>query len=364
MRKHVSKKMQKTIAQQSGLSGIYVSTDAQFLRVHMIGTEESRENAAAFIDSIGYRTQVQTDGADVPQHHRTRDEFRDMDFTKFGIGGLSDELKSIIRRTFESRLISNKLRSDLGMTHVKGVLLYGEPGTGKTLLARHLSGILGVADPVVVNGPEVESKWVGEAEKNIRALFEAAEEDFEKSGQNAKLHVIIFDELDSIAKTRGGAHAKSRDGALNQLLCSLDGIKNLDNILVIGLTNRRDTLDAALLRPGRLEVHIEVKMPDEASRKEILRIHTECMSNAGRIGTDIDLDTLANFTDGFSGADIAGFVRSAISFSLAKYERECDVLVDSQCFDLALQEMLATRAGDSDLIKVDPSESYGGLLQA
>ncbi|ETO32866.1 hypothetical protein RFI_04249 [Reticulomyxa filosa] len=164
----------------------------------------------------------------------------------------------MLRRTFESRLISNRLREELGLTHVKGVLFHGPPGTGKTLIARKISNILGCNAPKIVNGPEVESKWVGEAEKNIRTLFETAQQEFEEKGDDSDLHVVIFDEIDAIAKKRGGAHAKSRDGALNQLLCCLDGVGSLNNVVVFGLTNRKDCLDPALLRPGRLEVQLEI----------------------------------------------------------------------------------------------------------
>merc|ERR1719204_3087723 len=143
-----------------------------------------------------------------------RERMKNLNFVDVGVGGLSSTIKTMIRQTFESRLISNHLRMELGLSHIKGCLLYGPPGTGKTLIARKVSEILGCDDPKIVNSPEVESKWVGEAEKKIRSLFEEAEKDFYEHGQRSRLHVIIFDEVDAIAKERGGPHAKSRDGAL------------------------------------------------------------------------------------------------------------------------------------------------------
>merc|ERR1719410_124378 len=134
----------------------------------------------------------------------------------------------MLRRTFESRLIPPTLRKELGLSHIKGVLLFGPPGTGKTLVARKIAQVLGCKEPKIVNGPEVESKWVGEAEKNIRELFADAEAEYEEKGEDSDLHVVIFDEIDAIAKQRGGDHSKSRDGALNQLLCCMDGIKSLE----------------------------------------------------------------------------------------------------------------------------------------
>merc|ERR1719228_393107 len=236
-------------------------------------------------------------------------------------------MKLMFRRTFASRCISDTLRREMGIKHVKGVLLYGPPGTGKSLIARNISGILGCDNPKIINAPEVESKWVGEAEKNIRNLFEDAQKEFAEKGSESGLHIIIFDELDAIAKRRGGAHAKSRDGALNQMLCSLDGINDIDNVLVFGLTNRFDSLDPALTRPGRLEVHIEIGLPNEEARLDILRIHTAAMLKSERLDSEIDLQALAQYSDGFSGAELAGFIRNAQALALENFDEAENVLV-------------------------------------
>jgi len=245
---------------------------------------------------------------------------------------------------------------------VRGVLLHGPPGTGKTLVARKISNILGCNQPKIVNGPEVESKWVGEAEKNIRTLFEEAQRDFEEKGDNSDLHVVIFDEIDAIAKKRGGAHAKSRDGALNQLLCCLDGVEALNNIIVFGLTNRKDCLDPALLRPGRLEVQLEMKLPDSQGREDILRIHTQKMKEHHRLDPNVDLRVLAEYSEGFSGADLSGMVRSAVSYALDDMKDEDEVIVTQEMLQRGLAEI--RYAKERLPSNEDPESDYSGLLQA
>ena len=180
-------------------------------------------------------------------------------FSDMGIGGLDKEFNTLFRRAFASRLFPPAIIEQLGIKHVKGLLLYGPPGTGKTLIAREIGKILKGKPPKVVNGPEILNKFVGQAEENIRNLFKEAEQEQLEKKEKSSLHVIIFDEIDAICKTRGtvsgvGVH----DTVVNQLLSKIDGVNSLNNILVIGMTNRKDMLDPALLRPGRFEIHIEI----------------------------------------------------------------------------------------------------------
>ena len=135
------------------------------------------------------------------------------------------------------------------------MLLHGPPGTGKTLIARQIGKMLNGREPKVVNGPEVLSKFVGESEENVRKLFAEAEADSRARGPDADLHVIIFDEIDAVCKARGSVASSAgvHDTVVNQLLTKIDGVDALNNILLIGMTNRKDMLDEALLRPGRLE---------------------------------------------------------------------------------------------------------------
>ena len=201
---------------------------------------------------------------------------RALSFEALGIGGLDSQFESIFRRAFASRVFPPAILERLGIQHVKGMLLYGPPGTGKTLIARQIGKMLNGKEPKVVNGPEVLSKYVGQAEENVRALFAEAEAEYREKGESSELHIIIFDEIDAICRTRGTVRdgTATHDTIVNQLLTKIDGVDALNNILLIGMTNRRDMLDEAMLRPGRLEVQIEIGLPDEGGRGQILKIHT------------------------------------------------------------------------------------------
>ncbi|KAK4687823.1 vesicle-fusing ATPase, partial [Tremellales sp. Uapishka_1] len=242
-------------------------------------------------------------------------------FEDMGIGGLDTEFAAIFRRAFASRIFPPGLVEKLGIQHVKGILLFGPPGTGKTLMARQIGKMLNAREPKVVNGPEILNKFVGQSEENIRKLFEDAEKEQKEKGDESGLHIIIFDELDAICKQRGSTNSGTGvgDSVVNQLLSKMDGVDQLNNVLIIGMTNRMDMIDEALLRPGRLEVHIEISLPDEAGRFQILGIHTSKMRKNGVMGDDVDLAELAALTKNFSGAEIGGLVKSATSFAFNRH---------------------------------------------
>ncbi|WOL14637.1 vesicle-fusing ATPase [Canna indica] len=246
--------------------------------------------------------------------------FRHKEFNlhKLGIGGLSAEFTEIFRRAFASRVFPPHVVNKLGIKHVKGMLLYGPPGTGKTLMARQIGKLLNGKEPKIVNGPEVLSKYVGETEKNVRDLFADAESDQRTRGDQSDLHVIIFDEIDAICKSRGSTRDGTgvHDSIVNQLLTKIDGVEALNNVLLIGMTNRKDLLDEALLRPGRLEVHVEINLPDENGRLQILQIHTSKMKENSFLAADVNLQELAARTKNYSGAELEGVVKSAVSFGL------------------------------------------------
>ena len=138
------------------------------------------------------------------------------------------------------------------------MLLYGPPGTGKTLIARQIAKCLKAREPKIVNGPEVFDKYVGQTEQNIRDLFKEAEEEQNRLGEKSKLHIIVLDEIDAICRPRGTVSGGTnvQDTAVNQLLSKIDGVNSLNNILLIGMTNRKDMIDEAVLRPGILEIHV------------------------------------------------------------------------------------------------------------
>ena len=243
-------------------------------------------------------------------------------FEDMGIGGLDKEFSSIFRRAFASRIFPPGLIEKLGIQHVKGILLYGPPGTGKTLIARQIGKMLNAREPKVINGPEVLNKYVGQSEENIRKLFADAEKEYKEKGDESGLHIIIFDELDAVCKQRGsgaGGGTGVGDSVVNQLLSKLDGVDQLNNILVIGMTNRMDMIDDALLRPGRLEQHVEISLPDEKGRVQILNIHTAKMRASKNLDPDVDLEEIARRTKNYSGAEISGLVRAATSYALSRH---------------------------------------------
>ncbi len=230
-----------------------------------------------------------------------------------------NEIKNVLKRIIDMLNNEDKYK-EIGCTISHGLLLYGPPGTGKTLIARTLANALNVAEFKVVNGPELFDKFVGETEKKIRDLFTNAEKDQKENGDEAGLHVIVFDEIDSICKARGTITSGTgvNDSAVNQLLTKIDGVDSLNDIIVIGMTNRKDLIDEAILRPGRLELHIEVSLPDEKGRLQIFNIHTKKMRENKVMEDDVDLDKLAKMTKNYTGADIESMVKLACSNALSQ----------------------------------------------
>ncbi|EUC27870.1 hypothetical protein COCCADRAFT_110603 [Bipolaris zeicola 26-R-13] len=243
-------------------------------------------------------------------------------FEDMGIGGLDTEFSAIFRRAFASRIFPPNVVERLGINHVRGLLLYGPPGTGKTLMARQIGKMLNAREPKVINGPEVLNKYVGASEENIRKMFADAEKEQKEKGDESGLHIIIFDELDAVCKQRGsggGGGTGVGDSVVNQLLSKLDGVEQLNNILLIGMTNRMDMIDEALLRPGRLEVHLEISLPDESGRAQILKIHTTKMRKNNVLESDVDVEELAKLTKNFSGAELNGLVKAATSYAFGRH---------------------------------------------
>lgn len=314
------------------------------------------------------------------------------------VGGLQPQIDAIVRRVLDGRVIrpadADEKEQDgttaelalasmeseelaiLGLTPVRGLLLWGPPGCGKTALAREISRSLRARAPKIVSAPELLDRWVGGSEKLVRALFADAEAELAACGGDASksaLHVIVIDEIDAVFRKRSSAEDSgeaTRASAVNQILAKLDGVKAIPNILLIGMTNRRELLDVALLRPGRLEVQIEIPLPDKDGRREILQIHFDALRKKGRLSkplccaidgvADYDSETPASeafeervpgrkrdavkrvlnriapsvinlpaydlaadyATGGYSGADIAGLVRCAGSIALARARRD------------------------------------------
>lgn len=191
-----------------------------------------------------------------------------------------------------------ELFKQLGISAPKGVLLHGPPGTGKTLLAKAVANETN-AHFIVINGPEIMSKYVGGSEEQLRELFEEAEENSPS--------IIFIDELDAIAPKRAEVTGDVERRIVAQLLTLMDGLKSRGEVVVIGATNRPDAIDEALRRPGRFDREIEIGVPDKDERKEILEVHTRNMP----LAEDVDLNELTEVTHGFVGADLEALCKEA-----------------------------------------------------
>jgi transitional endoplasmic reticulum ATPase len=224
------------------------------------------------------------------------------------IGGL-EEVKRELQEAVEWPLRYPNLYKELGHTVPKGILLHGPSGTGKTMLAKAVA-TESEANFISVKGPELMSKWVGESERGIREIFRRA--------RQASPCVIFFDEIDSIAPTRGGGMEgvhSSAERMVSQLLTEMDGIQEIHEVVVLAATNRVDMIDTALLRPGRFDKIVYVPKPDVKARQKILEIHTK----GKPLGRDVDLITIAEVTEGFSGADVSAVANTAVSLVLHEY---------------------------------------------
>jgi transitional endoplasmic reticulum ATPase len=232
-------------------------------------------------------------------------------FSYEDIGGLKDELQRL-RETIELPLRHPELFQKLGIEPPKGVLLYGPPGTGKTLIAKAVASESG-AHFISIAGPEVISKYYGESEQRLREVFEEARENSPS--------IIFIDELDSIAPRREEVTGEVERRVVAQLLTMMDGLEERGQVVVIGATNRVDAIDAALRRPGRFDREIEIGVPSELDRIEILKIHTRGMP----LAEDVRIEILAQQTHGFVGADLAALAREAAIRALRRYLPDLDL---------------------------------------
>ncbi|NYT10059.1 MAG: CDC48 family AAA ATPase, partial [Methanosarcinales archaeon] len=263
------------------------------------------------------------------------------------IGGLA-EVKQQLIESVEWPLTYARLFEHMDAKPPRGILLYGPPGTGKTMLAKAVA-TESQANFISIKGPEFLSKWVGESEKAVRETFRKA--------RQAAPSVVFLDEIDSIAPSRGGMSSDSHvtERVISQILTELDGLESLNDVMVIAATNRPDIIDSALLRPGRFDRLIEISLPDEEARKEILKIHT----SKKPLADDIDLDDIAKRTDKFSGADLGAVVNEAVMLAIREYvlsgqckadEEICEYKVSKKHFEEALKKVTPT-AIELDLYK-------------
>lgn len=263
------------------------------------------------------------------------------DVTYDDVGGLKQEIDKV-REMIELPLRHPEIFDRLGIDPPKGVLLHGPPGTGKTLLAKALANESN-ANFIDINGPEIMSKFVGEAEKRIRDIFKEAEE-------NAP-SIIFIDEIDAIAPKREEVTGEVERRVVAQILAIMDGLREREKVIVIGATNRPDSLDPALRRPGRFDREIALRVPDRDGRCEILQIHTRGMP----LAEDVDLKEFSEITHGFVGADLAALCREAAMNALRRILPEID-LEEQTIPKEILEKLFVSRSDFMDALKfINPS---------
>ncbi|MCL9812981.1 CDC48 family AAA ATPase [Natranaeroarchaeum aerophilus] len=255
------------------------------------------------------------------------------------VGGL-DDAKSTLREAVEWPLTYDRLFSVTNTEPPSGVLLHGPPGTGKTLLARALAGESDV-NFVHVNGPELLDRYVGESEKAVREVFDRA--------RQSAPSIVFFDEIDAIAAQREDSHEVT-ERVVSQLLTELDGMVENPNLVVLAATNRKDAIDPALLRPGRLDNHVEVPAPNAAGRRAIIEVH----GRGKPFADDVDLEEIADDLEGYTGADIEAIVREASMLSIRETaaelgpeeanERADEIEITAEHFEHAMESVEPTLA--------------------
>ncbi|MGV7225884.1 MAG: CDC48 family AAA ATPase [Nitrosopumilus sp.] len=223
------------------------------------------------------------------------------------VGGL-DELKEELKEAVEWPIKYKDAYDYVDVESPKGILLHGPPGTGKTMIAKALAKMTD-SNFISIKGPELLSKWVGESEKGVREIFRKA--------RQAAPCIIFLDEVDALVPKRGsgGSDSHVTENVVSQILTEIDGLEELNNVLIIGATNRLDIVDEALLRPGRFDRIIKVPNPDDKGRQHIFEIHTKSKP----LGSDVKLSEIVKLTDGFSGAEVAAVANRAAIAALKRY---------------------------------------------
>ncbi|MFC6615714.1 CDC48 family AAA ATPase [Halopenitus salinus] len=265
------------------------------------------------------------------------------------IGGLQNEIQRV-REMVELPMKHPQIFKKLGIEPPQGVLLHGPPGTGKTLLAKAVANETS-ASFFSIAGPEIISKYYGESEQQLREIFEDAKEESPS--------IVFIDELDSIAPKREDVTGEVERRVVAQLLTMMDGLETRGQVIVIAATNRVDSVDPALRRPGRFDREIEIGVPDEVGRKEILQIHTRGMP----LSDDVDLDGLADDTHGFVGADIESLTKEAAMKALRRYLPEIDL--DEEDIPPSLIDRMIVKREDFSgaLNEVEPSAMREVLVE-
>jgi transitional endoplasmic reticulum ATPase len=261
-----------------------------------------------------------------------------IDVTYEDIGGLTDEVKKV-REMVELPLKHPEIFERLGIEPPKGVLLHGPPGTGKTLLAKAVANE-SEANFILLNGPEIMSKFYGESEKKIRDIFNEAEK--------TAPAIIFIDEIDAIAPKREDVQGEVERRVVSQLLTMMDGLKTRGKVVVIGATNRPNSIDPALRRPGRFDREVEINAPDKQGRLQVLKIHTRNMP----ITKDVKLDELAAITHGFVGADLSALAKEAAMSVLRRVLPKLELKEDEEIPQETLEQLKVTAKDFQEALKI------------
>ncbi len=273
-----------------------------------------------------------------PEAVKVEDEDVAPEVTYEDIGGLSDEIKKI-REMVELPLKHPEIFERLGIEPPKGVLLHGPPGTGKTLLAKAVANETN-SHFILINGPEVMSKYYGQSEENIRKKFEEAE-------KNAPA-IIFIDEIDAIATKREETKGEVERRVVAQLLATMDGLKSRGRVVVIAATNVPNILDPALRRPGRFDRELEIGVPNEEGRLNILKIHTRNMP----LAKDVELKEFAAITHGFVGADVSSLAKEAAMIVLRRVLPDLGYDKEEAIPQEILEKLLVTKNDFKEALKV------------
>ncbi len=257
------------------------------------------------------------------------------------IGGLGKQLNKV-REMIELPLKHPEIFEKMGVSPPKGILFFGPPGTGKTLLARAIANETN-ANFTIINGPEIMSKYVGGAEEKLRTIFKEAEE-------NAPA-IIFIDEIDAIATNRDNSESETGRRVVGQLLSLMDGLQARGDIIVIAATNRANSIDPALRRPGRFDRELHINAPDKDGRREIFDIHTAGVP----LAKDVNLDTLAKKTHGFVGADIAALIKESAMQAIRRILPKIDMEEETIPKEILDSLEIIMQDCDNALLEVHPS---------
>lgn len=245
---------------------------------------------------------------------------------EYGLTGMDEQIDKVIREVLlpRSNFINEKFKKIIKLP--KGILLYGPPGTGKTTLARNIAKVIGITNDRIkmLNATEIFSKFLGESEENIRKLFKSAKED------KKNLHLVIIDEVDSIFKSRSSSSCdNSKSDVVNQFLGEMDGLESINNIIIIGITNKIDLIDSAILRPGRFSCKIYCGLPNEKERLNIIKLYHNRIIESVNFDK-INFDKLVKITNNFSGAQIEYIYVKIVELVIESQFNEKEIIITNK----------------------------------